>query len=432
MPVGSYKWTYFSTVSDIDLIESVEIRADSQTELFEILVNMIRQKVRNITLSDPPLYLTDFKGGENPYLREMYWRLQYTIEHPKSPMITLKEAKNIGKEHYDEHRITESEYNFVLSSNNLEEIQKVYRNKFIMRWKSDALVQQNPMKVLLGGDTIRLTDALNQEPIYHKKKQISPPGIPLIKMDVMAFIDGVLMEITNILKIVWINEKRVIPLSIFEHPYAYYLEQEALKYLNKNKYYVKGLKRIWILYANYLADFKLSAKLRTDLHTSKAFIESILDSDLLYLERIAGFFMIAYDMITENKQYPLENIPYGKLLENIFFMTSSLFHEIQNLMEKSPFTSKLTRYCMDTLDNIYNGITIHNTKEGTNRIEINGKERRFRLYIESALTQMRTLLRKVIQNTMEQRIDESVKKKILRDLRKNVQTILTINPTKNV
>ena len=432
-PVGSYRWDYFDKVSDIDLIENIDIATESQVEVFEILTKLIKQKMRNIGLLRPIIYITDFKGGEDPFLRDIYWRIQYTIDNPKDPVITLKEIRKITLEHYENGRITDDEYNYIINSRDMADIARKYRYKVVLRWKPENLIQHNPMKVLFGGYTVRLSEVLQLQPVYHKNKRISPDGIPLIKLDCSTFIEGVLMEVTNILQVSWINtgnNNEKVMMSKFSDTYATLLRKEAIKYIER-KNYIKAFKRIFILYMNTLKTRKMSSIERNTVENSLINLCRGFDKGLLFLERVAGFFDIAYDMISlEKRKYPIEKLPYGKLIENIFFMVSITFNIFQSnpsyLTSKS---QKFTQYCMDTLDNIYSMINVENT-ENTTAIIISFKgndDKRFRLYLGTAMNHMRNMLKELIQERIKMKVSNGEKELILNELRKN--TILINNLT---
>lgn len=423
---GSFRWHYFEYVSDLDLNETVTVVADKKAEVFETIVTLIGHKIRNLLLVEPKIYFTDFKAGEDPTLRETYWRIYYTITNPDTPVIDMDEIRRLTEQFYSIGRLNDHYRNSILACSNMADALRIYRTVTIYRWKVDSLISKSPTKVIFGDKIVRLIDVIQLEPVVYnhngKDIMISPPGIPLIKLDVMSFVSGVLTEISYIINIAWKQTSlagehaKTVKLSMYDMPYMQAMRFESLRLFNEKQNYIKGFKRVWIFYMKCLMDFKIKSDVRNIIESAIVSLCAGMDKRLLMLERYSAFFEIARNMVlgTSNvsKRYLVEKIPYVQLIENVIYMINKMYMIIRAEPRYLNETSAdFIKYLLDTVDNIHGSVNID---VETKHISFNGSEDRFRLYLGTSLSNIRTRSKALIQSYMELSIPPERKDDFLR------------------
>ena len=421
---GSFRWWYFDLVSDIDLNETVTIVSDDKQDVFETIVKLIGHKIRNLLLVEPKIYFTDFKAGEDPILRETYWRIHYSVTNPSTPIIDMKEIRRLTEEFYSMGRLNDHYRNNIMACSDMIEILKLYRTLTIYRWKVDSLTSKSPMKVIFGDQVVRLIDVIQLDPVMYNHNgtdiMISPPGIPLIKLDVMSFISGVLTEVSYIINVTWKHKgssgSKRIKLSLYDMPYITSIRFEALRLFNEKKNYIKGFKRIWIFYMKALMDYKITSQARKSIESAIVSLCAGMDKRLFLLERYSAFFEIAKNMVlgTSNvsKRYLVEKIPYVQLIENVIYIINKMYMIIRAEPTYLNETSgEFLNYLFDTVDNIHGNVTVDFE---TKQITFNGSEDRFRLYLGTSLSNIRTRSKAIIQSYMEITIPPERKVELLR------------------
>ena len=429
---GSFKWEYFNRVSDIDLNETLTLSAQTRLELFKKVIKMIRHMVRNIEIMTPRMYISDFKAGEHPDLRETYWRLDYTIANPETSIIDLETVHRLTQQFYENEKIGDAYYKQIITSQSLTEIHRLYRKLTILRWNVDSLHVHSPMKVLFGNETVRLLDVIQLEPVRYrlpdgKMVNISPPGIPMIKLDIVSFVNGILMDISHILNINWYihdpssDNKRphVTRLSVYDAPYPVLINQEVTQLFLVDRNYIKGFKRMWIFYMKFLVgDFTIKTNIRRSMEAAMIELCEGMNRNmkLLTLERYAGFFGVAADMILKrsyvSNEYKCQMLPYIELLENVYYFSNKLqvLIECTPKLLYNPHATELSQYITDSIENIHDGININ---MDTRRVSFSGSEERFRMYVGATCASIRKRTKQLIQHEMERLYSEPMVRRLV-------------------
>lgn len=278
MPVGSFLFKEHKYPGDIDMTETI-YECCEEKEVKLKIVNRILDTIKVIVLSNPKVFLGDFKAGEDKRfdfklnksnqkeIKEKIINLENIINKKDfSELITILNAKNIN-------------------INQMKIVNDIIHNYKIIRWNIKELLNKKKNK---NKRIIKLEDAISDGSV--------------VKMDVWFNMKGKFIEITNFLNICLSDkkeEKCIKSLSLPMINLVKTLKEDIEKYYEK-KDYLKMMKRVWslmkyILIIPYNKNIKKTALkiklLLTPLFKSKSAQISQIYAELEVLELMAQKFI---------------------------------------------------------------------------------------------------------------------------------------------
>jgi hypothetical protein len=221
-PIGSYSYRIQKYPSDIDMLEEVVGCCSVSEVVNEFTKNL--QKIVEILLSKQNHYFMEIKAGLDE---------RFLID-----MDNLENVINKVNELRKQELISNEEYQVIIDSQNLNEIDKILRDHYVIRWTADEVLKGE--KLLPGGGMITLQQAMRQ-----KSK---------INIEIIAYVNGRFIDVSNFFILVLNNPggpEQVInlPQDIYDNFDDYFvgtLKDAIVDLLDEGEYF-KAIKRMWSL-----------------------------------------------------------------------------------------------------------------------------------------------------------------------------------------
>jgi len=239
MGTASLKSQLYSV--DLDLYSVIKYKSIKEAK--ELIEKNFKEIVRRIA-RNPDIFFMDFKLGYN---NELYQTLKTKEE--------IKEFYNNKK-----NLLTAEEINKINSIKNLDDLKEYTRKLYTLRW--------SPREILQGYKIINKQQPKTKEEIkeFYKKEKIpineeelkniqnvkseekktiseSLDDKSVIKLDILAYIDGEFIEMTNLFEFLVGNK----PLNFEEDSNVIKSIKEDIIYYYDEKNYIKMLKRIFTI-----------------------------------------------------------------------------------------------------------------------------------------------------------------------------------------
>jgi len=221
-PIGSYSYRIQKYPSDIDMLEEVVGCCSVNEVVNEFVKNL--QKIVEILLSTQNHYFMEIKAGLDE---------RFLID-----MDNLENVINKVNELRKQELISNEEYQVMIDSQNLDEIDKILRDHYVIRWTADEVLKGE--KLLPGGGMITLQQAMKQ-----KSK---------INIEIIAYINGRFIDVSNFFILVLNNPGGPeivinLPQDIYDNFDDYFvgtLKDAIVDLLDEGEYF-KAIKRMWSL-----------------------------------------------------------------------------------------------------------------------------------------------------------------------------------------
>lgn len=332
-PFGSYIYRLQKYPGDLDLVEEFT-DCCNEDDVVRKFAKKLQQIVKKIN-SEKIHYFSEFKAGlDNRYdidIGEM-------IDGIYKPRIDLS---IISYNLFNKGLLSNEEYSIIqyillfsdLGSNEYDTVTYIFRERRILRWKSDEIL--NGIKLLPGNKKITLENALKQHDSH-------------VKIDMIALINDRLIEVTNFFQLAYVSKEgkvlNIINIDVEEnHNIPVHLPFEIEKLYFSNMFYspFKMVKRMYSLGRN---------KKYIDLLNS---IIPFVSSNISLLYQIKSEIDTIILIIEKIKKYPSKTIEYQ--LDEMKFRISTVTElSKEELLEINDLIYKINKidYKYDKLDDL--------------------------------------------------------------------------------
>lgn len=311
---------------DIDLFSVIDYNNKDIKEVKREIRKEFYQIFKRLKNKDN-IFFIDFKGGINPYLYQNFK--------------TIKQIKEFYKNRKEQ--IPKEQYKKLLKLKGLSEVQDFGRKIYTLKWSLDEL--NKGKKTLPNGDIIKFDEILDDGTV--------------IKIDILAIIDSIFWDITQIYEF-W---NRGEPLFFNKTKLGEGIEESFKKEL-KDKNYTKALKRLFSL-ARFKKDYPLIKKLTDIFNSNIGLVYKIYNNfDLLstvfekldkkqiknILEKMKDFIQINKELLGNVWDFNIPNKVFQLIEEitnsNSLISIENKISKIYNLLKET--TNKETKKIMET------------------------------------------------------------------------------------